>query len=283
MPSFTLLGQSFLSGLFIGALYGLMGLGLSLSWGYLRLINLTHFALVFLGGYITYHLTSHYGFNPFVVMVIVVPCFFVLGLAMQWVFARFNVDEFASLLVTFGLMIIIETFIQWKWTADLQKMEYPPATISYKVGPLYIPLMEALLLVVAAALCFATWAWLRFTYMGKAMRASAENPDIAAAFGIHHKRLALLLSGISAAYAGIAGTFVALISTLAPQQMYAWIGLVFSVVILGKLGSPVGVLIAGIVIGVTESVAAAFISPSWALLVPFTLLILMLVLRPSRI
>ncbi|MGE0737198.1 MAG: branched-chain amino acid ABC transporter permease [Alphaproteobacteria bacterium] len=283
MPSATLLGQSILSGLFIGGLYGLMGLGLSLSWGYLRLINLTHFALVFLGGYLTYQWTGTYGINPFVAMLLIMPCFFLLGLAMQWLFARFNVDEFASLLVTFGLTIIIESGIQWIWTADFRKLEYEPASASVKVGAIYIPLMEALLLIVAAALSFATWAWLRFTFMGKAMRASAENPDIAAAFGIQHKRLALLLSGVSAAFAGVAGTFVALVSTLTPQQMYAWIGVVFAVVILGKLGSPLGVLVAGIAIGVSEAIAMAFTAPSWAPLVSFTLLILILVLRPSRI
>ena len=128
-----------------------------------------------------------------------------------------------------------------------------------------------------------TWAWLRFTFMGKAMRASAENAEIAAAFGVDHRRLALLLSGLSASYAGVAGAFIAMIYTLTPSQIFAWMGVVFAVVILGRLGNPIGVLLAGIAIGVSEAVTMAVTAPSWAPLVSFTLLILVLILRPGRV
>ena len=83
------------------------------------------------------------------------------------------------------------------------------------------------------------------TYVGKALRAGAEDPDIAAAYGVDHKKLAYLLSGIGAAYAGIAGTFIALIATLAPAQIWAYLGVVFAVVIIGRLGNPLGALLAG--------------------------------------
>src|SRR5713226_6642576 len=115
LPSLTLLGQSLLSGLFIGALYGLLGLGLSLSWGLLRQINLAHFALAFLGAYLTYQLSTTAGLDPLLTLFIVVPVFFLLGMAMHWVFARFKVTPFNSLLVTFGFTVIIESGIQWIW------------------------------------------------------------------------------------------------------------------------------------------------------------------------
>jgi branched-chain amino acid transport system permease protein len=140
-----------------------------------------------------------------------------------------------------------------------------------------------LILTAAIALSLATWAWLRYTYVGKALRAGAEDPAIAAAFGVDHRRLALLLSGVGAAYAGVAGTFVALLYTLAPSQIYAWIGVVFAVVILGGLGKPLGPLVAGIAIGISEAITMALTAPSWAPLVSFTLLILVLVLRPDRV
>lgn len=283
MPSATLLGQSLLSGIFIGGLYGLLGLGLSLSWGYLRLINLAHFALAFLGAYLTYQLAGVAGMHILLAVLIIVPAFFVLGVAMQWLFTRFSVGEFASLLVSFGMTVIIESAIQWLWTADMRKLQLEQGTVSLQVGTLFVPVTEALMFAVAAALSVATWAWLRFTYVGKAMRASAENPEIAAAFGVDHRRLALLLSGVAAAYAGVAGTFVAVIYTLAPAQIFAWMGVVFAVVILGGLGNPLGVLVAGLVIGVSESMTMAVIAPTWAPLVSFTLLILVLVLRPDRI
>lgn len=283
MPSATLLGQSLLSGLLVGGLYGLLGLGLSLSWGLLRLINLSHFALVFLGAYLTYQLAGPGGLNPFLAMALIVPAFFLLGVVLQAGFEGFRVGEFASLLVTFGITVIIESVIQGVWTADFRRLESPWATASLRVGPLFLPVIEVLLLAVAAALSLGTWAWLRFTWVGKAMRASAEDPAIAAAFGVEHRRLGLLLSGVGAACAGVAGTFVALVYTLAPSQIYAWVGVVFAVVILGGLGNPLGPLLAGIGIGISEAMTMAVTAPSWAPLVSFTLLILVLLLRPHRL
>src|SRR5262249_6518341 len=153
------------------------------------------------------------GFHPAGAVLVVAPFFFILGVAMQALFARFNVSEFGSLLVTFGITVIIEATIQYFWTADFRRLEFPH-TGSWKLAPTDIRTAEALMLAVAAALSLGTWAWLRYSYMGKAMRASAENPSIAAAFGIQNRRLALLLSGISAAYAGVAGGFIAVIFTL---------------------------------------------------------------------
>lgn len=283
MPSATLLGQSLLSGIFIGGLYALLGLGLSLSWGYLRLINLAHFALAFLGAYLVFQLAGVAGFTVVAAVLVVVPAFFVLGVAMQVMFARFEVAEFASLLVTFGIAIIVESAIQWFWTADLRKFQFEFGTVSIQVGSLFVPVVEAIMFLVAAALSVGTWVFLRFTLVGKALRASAENPDIAAAFGVDHRRLALMLSGFATALAAVAGAFIAMAYTLSPAQMFSWMGVVFAVVILGGLGNPLGVLAAGLVIGVSESLTMALTAPTWAPLVSFTLLIAVLVLRPDRI
>jgi branched-chain amino acid transport system permease protein len=283
MPSATLLGQSLLSGIFIGGLYALLGLGLSLSWGYLKLINLAHFALAFLGAYLVFQLAGVAGLPIVAAVFIVVPAFFVLGVAMQMLFARFAVGEFASLLVSFGMAIIVEAAIQWFWTADLRKFQFELGTTSLQLGTLFVPVIEALMFLVAVTLSLGTWAFLRFTPVGKALRASAENPDIAAAFGVDHHRLALLLSGTAAAFAGVAGAFIAMSYTLSPSQMFAWMGVVFAVVILGGLGNPLGVLAAGLVIGVSESLTMAVTAPTWAPLVSFTILILVLVLKPDRI
>src|SRR5471032_2830967 len=109
LPSATLLAQSILSGIFVGALYGLMGLGLSLSWGLLRLINLAHFAFAFLAAYLCYQLAS-------------------LGVN--------------SLLLTFGLMGIVEALIQSIWTADFRKLESLYSNLKFKIGVLYFPVPE---------------------------------------------------------------------------------------------------------------------------------------------
>ena len=283
MPSATLLGQSIVSGLLAGGLYALLALGLSLSWGLLRLVNLTHFALALLGAYLTYQLGQVWHVPPWLAVAAIVPAFFVLGVALHAVFAYFRVAEFASLLVTFGLAVILESLIQWFWTADYRRYETAYATASIRVGPLFVPTLEMLACLTAAALAFATWAWLRFSYVGKALRASAEDPAMAAAFGVNHRAQAYLLSGVSAAYAGIAGVFIALISTLAPSQIWAWLGVVFAVVIIGGLANPIGALLAGFLIGVSESVTMALVTPAWAPLVSFSVLILILILRPGRV
>jgi branched-chain amino acid transport system permease protein len=282
-PSWTLLGQSLLSGIFIGSLYGLLGLGLSLSWGMLRQINLAHFALAFLGAYLTYQLTTVVGMDPLFTLALILPCFFAFGVFMQWLFSRFAISPFSSLLVTFGVTVIIESLIQWIWTADYRKLDSVYGEIKFKIGTLYLPLPELLTLAIAIALSLTTWAALRYTDLGKAMRAAAEDAQIAAAFGVNEKRLALLLSGLAAAFAGVAGLCLALSYTLSPSQIYAWIGVVFAAVMIGGLGNPIGPLVAGIVIGVAEAVTMALVSPAWAPLVSFSLLILVLLTRAEKI
>jgi branched-chain amino acid transport system permease protein len=281
LPSVSLLAQSILSGIFVGALYGLMGLGVSLSWGLLRLINLAHFAFAFLAAYLCYQL-AHMGMDPLLTLVVIVPAFFVLGAALHWVMARFQVTPFNSLLLTFGLMGIVEAVIQTIWTADFRKLESSYAQQKFKVGTLFVPIPEFITLLLAIALAFAVWAVLRYTDLGKALRAAAEDAPIASAFGVNQKRNALLLAGTCSALASVAGVCLALSFTLAPSQMYAWIGVVFAAVMLGGLGSALGPLVAGTLIGVSEAITMAVTAPSWAPIVSFTLLIVILVLRPGR-
>jgi branched-chain amino acid transport system permease protein len=282
-PSFTLLSQSVLSGVFIGSLYGLLGLGLSLSWGMLRQINLAHFALAFLGAYLTFQLTTYAGMDPLLTLALILPGFFAFGVLMQWLFSRFSISPFNSLLVTFGFTVIIESLIQSIWTADYRRLESVYGGMKFKVGSLYVPVPELLTLVIAITLALCTWAALRGTDLGKAMRAAAEDPQIAAAFGVNERMLALLLSGLSAAFAGVAGLCLALSYTLSPSQIYSWVGVVFAAVMIGGLGRPLGPLVAGIVIGVSEALTMAVISPAWAPLVSFSLLILVLLLRAEKI
>lgn len=282
-PSYTLLGQSLLSGIFIGSLYGLLGLGLSLSWGMLRQINLAHFALAFLGAYLTFQLTTVAGMDPLLTLAVILPCFFAFGVFMQWLFSRFAISPFNSLLVTFGVTVIVESLIQWIWTADYRKLDSVYGEMKFKIGTLYLPLPELLTLSIAIALSLGTWAALRYTDLGRAMRAAAEDAQIAAAFGVNERRLALLLSGLSAAFAGVAGLCLALSYTLSPSQIYAWIGVVFAAVMIGGLGNPIGPLVAGIVIGISEALTMALVSPAWAPLVSFSLLIFVLLTRAEKI
>ena len=282
LPSATLLAQSALSGVFIGSLYGLMGLGLGLTWGLLHIINLAHFGFAFLAAYLCYQLASVAGMDPLATLVIIVPLFAGLGVVVQWLLARFAVSPLNSLLATFGLTAIIEAGIQAIWTADFRKLESTYATDKFRVGVLYVPLPELLTLVVTVVLCFSIYAAMRFTNLGRALRALAEDAPVASAFGINARAHALMLAGLAGALAGIAGVCLALSFTLTPAQIYAWVGVVFAAVMLGGLGSALGPLAAGVIIGVSEAITMAFASPSWAPIVSFTLLILLLLLRPER-
>ncbi|CAN5117262.1 branched-chain amino acid ABC transporter permease [soil metagenome] len=280
-PSASLLAQSILSGLFIGSLYGLLGLGLSLSWGLLRQINLAHFAFAFLAAYLCWQMAA-WGWDPLATVIVLVPAFFAIGAGLQALVARFNVTPFNSLLLSFGLTGIVEAIIQSIWTADFRKLESVYATHTFKVGTLYVPLPELITLLASAALSFAVWAVLRYTDLGKALRAAAQDGPIAAAFGVNRQRNALLLAGTCAALASVAGVCLALSFTLAPSQIYAWIGVVFAAVMLGGLGRALAPLIAGAVIGISEAVTMAVTAPSWAPIVSFTLLIVILVVRPGK-
>jgi branched-chain amino acid transport system permease protein len=282
LPSASLVAQSALSGVFIGGLYGLLGLGLGLSWGLLHIINLAHFAFAFLAAYLCYQLASVGGMDPLATLVLIVPLFFVLGVAVQWLLVRFKVSPLNSLLATFGLTAIVEAGIQGVWTADFRKLESTYASAKLQIGALYLPVPELITLAIAVAASFTIYAAMRYTDLGRALRALAEDAPIASAFGIDRRMHSLLLSGVCAALAGIAGVCLALSFTLTPSEIYAWVGVVFATVMLGGLGSPLGPLAAGILIGVSEALTMAFASPSWAPIVSFTLLIAVLLLRPGR-
>ena len=278
--SFTLFGQSVIGGVLTGSLYGLLAIGLSLSWGLLRIVNISHFAFAFLSAYLTYQLGASFGLAPWWSACLILPCFFAFGVALHWVFKRFKITEMASMLVTFGVTLFIESMIQWVWSADFRKYESGFGDLTFKAGPWFVPVLDFVALLAAAGLAFATWSWLRFTFAGKALRASAQDPEMAAAFGIDHKRLSYLLAGLSASYAAVAGVFIALIQTLAPAEIGTWIGVIFAVVIIGGLGNPLGALAAGIFIGVTESLTMAAVNPAWAPLVSFSILIALLIGKP---
>ena len=282
-PSANLLAQSVLSGIFIGSLYGLIGIGLGLTWGLLRQINLAHFGLVFLGAYLSYQMASTWHVDPLLSLLIIPPLFFFIGVAMQWALARFEITPFNSLLVSFGITVVIESAIQGVWTADFRRLESTYNDQKFTVAGLYLPVPELLTLALALTICFGIWAAMRFTDLGRALRAMAEDGPIAAAFGVNRNALSLLLAGVCAALAGVAGICLALTFTLTPSQIFAWVGVVFAAVMLGGLGSALGPLVAGVIIGVSEAVTMAVASPSWAPIVSFSLLIVMLLLRPGKV
>jgi len=278
------IAQAALTGALIGGLYALMATGLSVTWGVLRVINLAHFAMILLGAYLTYQLATSTGLDPILTVLITGPVLFVVGAAVQWAYDRLHVAEFTSLLVSFGLLIIAIQAVTLIWSADFLRMPgdiNPYATESWTVGRFVFPVTTVLAFGLALVLVAALHLVLRRTFAGRGMRAIAQDRAIAAAFGVDHQRLSLVLGGVAGASAAAAGMVFALTNALSPTAAYEWFGIVFAVVILGGIGQVVGTFAAGVAVGVVSAVVSAAWSPATAPIVLFSAIVLALVLRPQ--
>lgn len=276
--------QAALSGILLGGLYALMAAGVSVTWGVLRIINLAHFGLILLGSYLTFELASAWEVNPLVTLVVSVPAMFVVGGAAQWAFDYLRVSELNSLLLSFGLLIIIVQSVSNIWSADFQRMTAavnPFATESVSVGRLVFPVPTLLAFAVATTVILGAHLVLRRTFLGRALRAYSEDRPIAAAFGIDHRRIGVLLAAASGATAAIAGMLFSLANALTPATAFEWFGTVFAVVILGGIGQLVGTLAAGVLVGAVSGVVSVVLSPAAAPFVLFSAIVLALLLRPQ--
>ncbi len=281
----TLYVQSIVSGILVGGLYAVMSLGMSLSWGVLKVINLVHFAFILFAGYVTYELATRFDVDPFVGILVTVPIFFLAGMGLQWFFEKVRISEFNSLLVTFALLLIFESVARTIWSADFRQIpvdQNPYVRESWLIGDIALQIPRLAAFVVALVVTVLTMYLLERTYFGKAVRALAEDREMAVAFGIDSSRVSIVLAGLAAAYAAMAGVFVAMSGALFPGLAVEWFGIVFPVVILGGLGSTKGSLAAGVIIGVVAAVASATpAGPSMAPLITFVILILTLLFRPE--
>ena len=275
--------QSAISGALVGGLFAVMAIGMSLTWGMLRIINLAHFALILLGGYLTFQLASTSGIDPLLTLVVTVPVLFVVGALIQLAFDRLGLSEFNSLIVSFGLLIIVVQLVSNVWSADFQRMDAtvnPYATRSVGLGPLAFPLPTLLAFLFGLLIVGGTHLVLARTYPGRALRAFAQDRAIASAYGIDHVRLGTLLAGAAGASAAVAGMLFSLGNALIPTAPFEWVGIVFAVVILGGIGDAIGTLAAGLLVGAVSGVVSVVISPAAAPLVIFSAVILALLLRP---
>ena len=279
-----LLAQGIATGVLIGGLYALMSLGISLSWGALKVINLAHFSFILLSAYLVYQLTISWGVDPLLMTVVVVPVFFVVGVLMQMFFHWAKVDEFKSLIITFGIFIILQSMMQTIWSADFRRIGSELNRYegdSLRLGEIALPIPSLLAFVFALAIAVVMSLVLSRTYFGKAVRAVAQDEEMARAYGVDPNRVAVLLSGLSGAFSAMAGAFIALGQALYPGLAVTWFGVVFSVVILGGLGNTVGALTAGVIVGVAAGAASVIWGPLAAPLVTFIILIVALLFRPQ--
>lgn len=276
--------QSAVSGALTGSLFALMALGLSMTWGFLKVINLAHFALILLGGYLTYQIATSTGLDPITTVLVTAPLMAVLGGVIQLGYERFNVSEFGSLLISYGLLIITIQVVSNVWSADFRRMDSsinPYSTESVRLGSLVFPLPTLLAAAATMVLVLITYVVMEKTYAGRALRAFGQDRQIASAFGIDHRRLGVLLAASAGASAAIAGLLYSLGGSLTPDLPFEWIGLVFAIVILGGIGNVAGTLYAGLLVGAVSGVVAVIWTPSTSPLVVFSLVVLSLLFRPQ--
>lgn len=282
--------QTVISGAMFGSLFGVIALGLSLTWGILRIANFAHLSFVLLAAYLSFTLTVHLRWDPLLTLLPIVPFMFVLGMLVQWLFLRFKVTTFTSLLLTFGLFIVLENLITFLWTADTITSRRDIARTYTRAVQLPLPppfdvffALPADLLAFIAAVLLGTliFVLLRYTRWGRSVRALAEDPVMAQAYGVNALRAALLLAGLATATAGVAGVIVAIKMPLFPSMPLTWIGRVVAAVILGGLGNPIGAILAAVSLVLIESVWGLYQQPALAPLISFSILILILIFQPD--
>lgn len=276
--------QAAIFGALTGSLFALMALGLSLVWGFLKIINLAHFAMILLGGYLTVDLVTSLGLSPVATIVITVPLMFVVGAVIQAGYERFRISELNSLLISYGLLIITVQVVTNIWTADYQRLTpdvNPLSTQSVNLGPFVFPAPTLIAAVFGIALVLFARYVLDRTYAGRALQAFGQDREIAAAFGIDHRTLGLVLAGSAGASAAIAGMLFAVGEPMTPDSAFEWIGRVFAIVILGGIGNVTGTLYAGLLVGAVSGVVSVIWSPSAAPFAVFSLVVLALVFKPQ--
>lgn len=275
--------QALISGALVGGMYALLATGLTLSWGLLRTINLAHFSLVLLAAYAT-HTLSMAGLDPLTTILFSAPVFFGLGVLMQYLRDRLALDEFTTLIVSFGLFLIFEHGMKLVWSADFRRLPLevnPYFTMAWNLGPFTLPVLQLVGFAVSVGVSVAIHHLLFRTTLGAALRAAAQDLAVATAFGVDAGTIARLLSGVATATAACGGWLLGLLYVIFPAAAEQWIGVTFAIVILGGLGNPLGTLAAGMIVGTAEALTATVGDPSTARLVSLVILTAALLFRPQ--
>ena len=276
-----LIAELVVLGLFLGAFYGLVALGLSLVFGVQNVINLAHGEFLMVGAYLTYFGWSLFDLNPVVSMVASVPIMFAFGASIQWgLLERIDLDnELTTLIFTFGLALAIRGFAQFAITVDYESVSFLDESVS--IGFVTFSLNRPFAFGVAVVTTALFFAFLKYTDWGKAIRATSQNAEIARACGIRTRRVRMVTFGLGAVLAGIAGGIASILYVIFPAMGLEYLLRAFVIVVLGGLGSLVGAVVAGGGFGVIETFGTWFLSSTMASIIAFLLLLLTLLVRPQ--
>ena len=279
----SLILPAILGGLTTGAIYALIALELTLIYGVLHIINFAHGSLLMLALYGVYFLHVLFGIDPYLAIPVIVPLFFLLGYAIQrGVIAPFSGGKEQNvLLVTLALSIIIDNLALYFWTSNTRTISLPYAYEMVEIGPAFIPLPRVIAFFASMLCAVILWFIMSRTRIGKAIRAVAIEKRGAELVGIDVENTYALCFGIGTAFVAVAACLLIPTFYVTPQVGYAFVLIAFTTVVLGGMGSFIGALVSGLLLGVIEALCGLFLGESLGQIEIFLAFILILLFRPS--
>jgi len=275
--------QGVVSGLLFGGVYSLMAVGLTLIFGVMRVVNFAHGDMMVWGMYLAYVLSTRAGIDPYVSFVVCAAALFALGLLVQ----RGLVDRIIDsphemqILLMLGVALVLENVALLAFGPEPTRVRSPLASATIWLGPVFVDVARLVTFVVAVALTSGLWAFLFRTDLGRTIRAAADNTYGALVIGTDVRRVYAVAFGIGAACVGAAGALVSPILPFQPPTGLSLSVASFNIVIIGGMGSLLGAFVGGLLVSLAESLGAVFLKPSLKELFSFSLLIVILLLRPA--
>lgn len=275
--------QSLISGILIGGVYALIGIGLTIIFGVMRVINFAHGDLLMVGMYMTYYLFSLLQIDPFLSIIYVIPLMFLFGALLQKVFINrvLNALPQNQILLTIGLGLIMSNTVMLAFTSDYKILSTTYSSSSVKLLGISISTPLVISFAITAAITVALYWFLLKTDMGQAIRATAQDREAARLMGINVGRMSIIAFGLGAALAGTAGALISPTYYIFPQVGSAFTLKAFVITVLGGMGSIVGATLGGVLIGVAESIGGVYFGSGWKEVVVFVLFLLVLLFKPS--
>lgn len=281
----TLFLQVLIDGILLGGVYGLVALGLNLIFGVMKVINFAQGAFLMLGMYSSYWIYQFSGLTPYISFIISGALLFVVGALVQRFILQsaLNAPEHNQLLITFGIMLVIENLTMVVWSPDFRTVDFEGKSniISFFSVNIHQPKLIVFFFTVVLTLTF--YMFLKYSFLGKAIRATASNVHGAMLVGIKVKRINMIAFGLGVALAGVGGALISTYITISPTVGSLFILKAFVVVVLGGLGNLIGALVGGIIIGVTESFGGVFLPGSLKELATFLIFVIVLLFKPTGI
>ena len=269
--------QVIINGILLGSIYAMLGLGMSLILGIVKLTNLSHGEFVILGSYCSVLLSARFSMDPFLSLFVTVPMMFICGYVLQRVLINHAMSRGAepALLVTFGLSIILKDGMLLLFSTDARHVAVDYSNKVINIFGLDISLLNIYLMLLSVLSIVLLMLFLNHTYMGRAIRASADDVEAAKLSGIHIGKAFSTAMGLSAATAAIAGFCVSMKWTFYPSSGGRYLLIAFIIVVLGGLGDIKGTLLAGFFFGLIQVIGGA----NYGLLISYIFMIIVLVLN----